>query len=87
MKRWPWTLQRSSTVRHSARHAKGDARADYPAEAAVRRVRHKGEIRWNGGFVYVSQTLAGEAVAATETADGQWALSFHAPVVTSRYKV
>ncbi len=51
---------------------------DYPAEAAVRRVRHKGEIRWNGGFVYVSQTLAGEAVAATETADGQWALSFHA---------
>lgn len=51
---------------------------DYPAEAAVRRVRHNGEIRWNGGFVYVSQTLAGEAVAATETEDGQWALSFHA---------
>ncbi|ESZ71578.1 hypothetical protein X727_08880 [Mesorhizobium sp. L103C119B0] len=31
---------------------------DYPAEAAVRRVRHNGEIRWNGGFIYVSQALA-----------------------------
>ncbi|MER9484301.1 hypothetical protein NKI74_34320 [Mesorhizobium sp. M0494] len=27
---------------------------DYPAEAAVRRVRHNGEIRWKGGFIYVS---------------------------------
>jgi putative transposase len=51
---------------------------DYPDEAAVRHVRHNGEIRWNGGFVYVSQTLAGEAVAAAETEDGQWTLSFHA---------
>jgi transposase InsO family protein len=50
---------------------------DYPAEASVRRVRHNGEIKWNGGFIYVSQTLAGEAVAARETEDGQWALSFH----------
>jgi transposase InsO family protein len=51
---------------------------EYPDEATVRRVRHNGEIRWNGGFVYVSQTLAGEAVAAAETEDGQWTLSFHA---------
>lgn len=51
---------------------------DYPAEASVRRVRHNGEIRWNGGFIYVSQALAGEPVAASETEDGQWALSFHA---------
>lgn len=51
---------------------------DYPDEAAVRHVRHNGEIRWNGGFVYVSQTLAGEAVAATENEDGEWVLSFYA---------
>lgn len=51
---------------------------DYPAEAAVRRVRQSGEIKWNGGLVYVSQTLAGEAVAVTETDDSQWALSFYA---------
>jgi putative transposase len=51
---------------------------DYPAEAAVRCVRHNGEIRWNGGFVYVSNTLAGEAVAAIESEDGEWELTFHA---------
>ena len=51
---------------------------EYPDEAAVRRVRHNGEIKWNGGFVYVSQTLAGEAVAAAQTEDGEWVLSFHA---------
>lgn len=51
---------------------------DYPAEAAVRQVRQSGEIKWNGGLIYVSQTLAGEAVAATETEDGQWVLSFYA---------
>jgi putative transposase len=51
---------------------------DYPAEAAVRRVRHNGEIRWNGGLVYISQTLAGEAVAIEETEQGEWALSFYA---------
>jgi len=51
---------------------------EYPDEAAVRRVRHNGEIKWNGGFVYVSQTLAGEAVAAAETEGGEWVLSFHA---------
>jgi hypothetical protein len=37
---------------------------------SVRQVRHSGEIKWNGGLVYVSQTLAGEAVAVEETADG-----------------
>lgn len=51
---------------------------DYPAEAAVRRVRSNGEIKWNGSLVYVSGALAGEAVAACETEDGQWALSFYA---------
>lgn len=51
---------------------------DYPAEAALRRVRQSGEIKWNGAMVYVSQTLAGQAVAVTETDTGQWAISFYA---------
>jgi putative transposase len=51
---------------------------DYPAEAAVRQVRHSGEIKWNGDMVYVSETLAGEAIAISETEDGKWALSFYA---------
>ena len=51
---------------------------DYPQSAAVRQVRHNGEIKWNGGLVYVSQTLAGEAVAVEETADGEWTVRFYA---------
>ena len=51
---------------------------DYPAEAAVRQVRHNGEIKWNGGFVYVSQTLAGEAVALEEADNGEWTVRFYA---------
>jgi putative transposase len=51
---------------------------DYSASAAVRQVRHSGEIKWNGGLVYVSQTLAGEAVAVEETADGEWMVRFYA---------
>ncbi|MBZ9884927.1 integrase core domain-containing protein [Mesorhizobium sp. CA10] len=51
---------------------------DYPAEAAVRSVRQNGEIKWNGDFIYISKTLAGEAVAATETEEGEWALHFYA---------
>lgn len=54
---------------------------DYPAEAAVRRVRTSGEIKWNGALVYVSQTLAGEPVAIEETEAGEWALRFyHHPI-------
>lgn len=51
---------------------------DYPPSAAVRQVRHNGEIKWNGGLVYVSQTLAGEAVAVEEMADGAWTVRFYA---------
>jgi putative transposase len=51
---------------------------DYPTSAAVRQVRHSGEIKWNGGLVYVSQTLAGEAVAVEETAGGEWTVRFYA---------
>lgn len=50
---------------------------EYPPEAAVRNVRSNGEIRWSGGMVYVSASLAGEAVALEEAADGTWALRFY----------
>jgi len=51
---------------------------DYPPSAAVRRVRHSGEIKWNGGLIYVSQALVGEAVAVEESAEGDWAVRFYA---------
>ncbi|MGO7136593.1 integrase, partial [Rhizobium leguminosarum] len=51
---------------------------DYPAEAAVRRVRSNGEIKWNGDLVYVATALAGEVVAIEESEAGIWTLRFHA---------
>ncbi len=48
----------------------------YLAEAAVRRVRSNGAIKWQGGEIYVSATLAGEPVAVEETGDR--ALRFYA---------
>ncbi|WP_292653686.1 hypothetical protein [Mesorhizobium sp.] len=67
-----------------AQHYRASTRADDTARARLsgrgggaQRAPH-GEIRRNGGFVYVSKALAGEAVAAIETEDGEWALRFHA---------
>jgi transposase InsO family protein len=51
---------------------------DYPAAAAVRQVRHNGDIRWNGALIYISQSLAGEPVAVEETEQGQWSVRFYA---------
>lgn len=51
---------------------------DYPAEAAVRRVRASGEIRWQGGFVYISEALIGEPLAIEETEAGDWSVRFYA---------
>ena len=42
----------------------------YPDSAVVRRVRSNGEIRWGGHLVFVSEALAGEAVAITEDVAG-----------------
>ena len=40
---------------------------DYPAEAALRKVRSNGEIKWGGRLVPISCALVGEAVAIEET--------------------
>ena len=53
------------------------AEPDYPPEAAARRVRSNGEIRWRGDLIAVSTALAGEAVAVEETEDGQWLVRFY----------
>jgi transposase InsO family protein len=49
---------------------------DYPAEAAVRRVRSNGEIKWCGGLVYICDSLIGEPVAIEETEHGHWQVRF-----------
>ena len=42
----------------------------YAADAAIRRVRSNGEIRWRGKLVFLSEALIGEAVAISETLVG-----------------
>jgi putative transposase len=44
----------------------------YGPDHEVRRVRHNGEIRWQGNTIYISAALIGEPVGLTESADGGW---------------
>ena len=44
----------------------------YDADHAVRRVRPKGDIKWGGEFIFVSEALAGEPIGIAETEDGNW---------------
>ncbi len=56
---------------------------DYPAEAAIRKVRSNGEIKWGGRLVPIACALAGEAVALEETESGDWLVRFYArPIAT-----
>jgi putative transposase len=49
---------------------------DYSADHEVRRVRHGGEIRWQGTTVYITAALAGEPVGLLEEDDGGWSVSY-----------
>lgn len=49
----------------------------YPAEAAVRKVRSNGEIKWRGDLVHLSSALAGKAVAVEEDEAGEWRVRFY----------
>ena len=48
----------------------------YHGDFIVRQVRHNGEIRWNGEFVYVSEALAGEPVALKQKDEHLWEIRF-----------
>lgn len=48
----------------------------YDAEHAVRRVRPKGDIKWGGEHIFVSEALAGELVGIAETELGHWIVRF-----------
>ncbi|SDR35445.1 Transposase InsO and inactivated derivatives [Rhizobiales bacterium GAS113] len=49
---------------------------DYPSEAAVRKVRSNGEIKWQGDLIHICSALVGEAVAVEENEAGQWQVRF-----------
>jgi putative transposase len=48
---------------------------EYGLDHQVRRVRHNGEIKWQGQTIFISGALTGEPVGLVEGADG-WTVSF-----------
>ena len=52
----------------------------YPPEAAVRKVRQNGEIKWAGSTLYVSQVLEGQPVAVEEAEHGFVVRYFNTPL-------
>lgn len=58
---------------------------DYPAEAALRKVRGSGEIKWKGRYVFVSEVLAGEPIGLTEIADDVWLVKY-GPIILGTLK-
>jgi putative transposase len=52
---------------------------DYAADHIVRRVRHNGEIRWNGSTIYISEALVGEPIGLIEHDNGDW-IACYGPV-------
>lgn len=61
----------------SPRRWDGVLRSPEPAaDEAVRQVRRKGEIKWRGAVVYISEALTGEPVSLAETEDDRWAVRY-----------
>ncbi len=52
----------------------------YASDHTVRRVRHNGEIRWQGSTIYISAALIGEPVGLIENNDGGWTVHY-GPIV------
>src|SRR5882762_41915 len=52
----------------------------YGGDHTVRRVRHNGEIRWQGNTIYISEALIGEPVGLIEDEDGNWTACY-GPIV------
>jgi putative transposase len=48
----------------------------YDATHHVRRVKHTGQIRWQGDLIFVSEAVRGEPVGLQETAAGDWHVRF-----------
>lgn len=48
----------------------------YDADHAVRQVRSKGEVKWGGDFIFISDVLVGEPVGIAETENGDWIVRF-----------
>jgi hypothetical protein len=50
---------------------------EYPGYFEVRRVRHNGDIKFQGERCFVSMALAGQLIGLEPVEDGIWSLVFH----------
>ena len=48
----------------------------YGPDAAVRRVRQNGEIKWRGDVAFISSALIGQTAGPEETEGGGWLVRF-----------
>jgi putative transposase len=68
----------------SPRHYSGRLREpEYPSGYAVRRVHLRGEIKWGGARVFISEALIHEPIGLEPSDDGQWCLHY-GPIVLGR---
>jgi transposase InsO family protein/transposase-like protein len=51
-------------------------KVEYESFMTVRQVRSNGCIKWKGGFVYVSEALAGEPVGLKQIDESEWEMQF-----------
>lgn len=68
----PATLWHASARAHPGRVAE----PWYPADHQVRRVRGNGELKWQGGAVFLGTALVGEPVGLVELPSGDWLARF-----------
>lgn len=68
----PGSVYRPSERRYPRR----EPSVEYPGHYEVRRVKHSGEIRWQGENKFLTRALAGEWVGLEEIEDGIWSLYF-----------
>lgn len=57
-------------------YPEAEPQVEYPGHFEVRQVRHSGEIKWRGEFLYVSEALIGEPVGLEQISDRHWRMSF-----------
>jgi putative transposase len=57
---------------------------EYPASVELRRVNVNGNVKWHGTDISLSRVLAGEYIGVTETADGEWTMTF-GPLILGVY--
>ena len=72
--------------RPSSRFYDGVLRSpEYGDDAKIRNVRRKGEVKWKGSHVFVSEVLAGEPVGLFRIGDDTWLVKY-GPVVLGTVK-